>query len=516
VSCTALLFVLVLWKETPSWAQVAERFRSAPFFSASVYERGDPLSEPKLFELWSARGGRLRMRMGTQILFAHGGAVTRAFDVITRREVEPDQRATEYLRMLGIGEDFSLNTIARFFSGELIDVTPSLNADAAISEDLLVFDIQSPSTPEWLRIWALRESKLPVRVRVWNPLGYDCGEVVFSYSREQPDEFFDPEAFARALEQTPQRAVNLAYLHLRDPGGRPVTPADVYARSGRRMPALDPHWEGVRLFRRGAYEGAIEYLKRAIVQQPRRNWSRYLLGRCYFELREYEKALMAFSRLVELTPWSPYYCEKGKTLKKLGHHEEAAAEFKKALETLNSSTGYGLYVYADRKLEGRRARSQEQVVRLLGGKVRPTPVKDEKGRLTAFSSELIFKTKKDAPTSFDSFTFFWKSPRIDLFAKLEFALIKPDGTVVYSKISGDYWQSSAIRSDWSPDSLGADFSAFFSNPIRVRFRVSKGDVDFPDLHTFRFAFYRKKADGKIDWEKPFATIDAVRQTPNGQ
>ncbi|HQP98047.1 MAG TPA: hypothetical protein PLY86_06315, partial [bacterium] len=68
-----LLAAISLWMGGPNqatWAEVAERFRSIPFFSATVYFKEDALSEPIQFELWMGRGGKARMRYGKQVLFA--------------------------------------------------------------------------------------------------------------------------------------------------------------------------------------------------------------------------------------------------------------------------------------------------------------------------------------------------------------------------------------------------------------------------------------------------------------
>jgi len=70
----------------------------------------------------------------------------------------------------------------------------------------VVFDVELPGTPEWVRIWALRESRLPVRIRVWDPRDGETTDAVFEYSREQADEFFDPELSLSANKSTLREA----------------------------------------------------------------------------------------------------------------------------------------------------------------------------------------------------------------------------------------------------------------------------------------------------------------------
>ncbi|MBN2269811.1 MAG: hypothetical protein JXN61_04305 [Sedimentisphaerales bacterium] len=225
---------------TIAWADVTERFKSVPFFSAAIYIKDDVTNEPKQIELWMSRGGKARLRTGTQVIFGDQGKVTRAFDIKTRAKVEADEHAGFLLQKLGSAKEFSLDSVMKVvFGGRMEDVTPLINPDAVVSRDMVVFDIQSTISPEWLRIWALRESRLPVRIKVWDPRDGEGTDVVFSYSREQPDEFFDPNAFAGLLRDSRGNSrANLAYAYLKDPGGRRITPEDMFEDSGFHMPQI--------------------------------------------------------------------------------------------------------------------------------------------------------------------------------------------------------------------------------------------------------------------------------------
>jgi len=129
----------------------------------------------------------------------------------------------------------------------------------------------------------------------------------------------------------------------------------------------DLHWEAVKLFQRGQYKKAIENLEKAVEEMPKRNWSWYLIGRSHFELGNYQKAFETFSHLISFCPWGPYYYEKVKTLKKLEREDEAALEFKKALQILDSDKGYKLFVYADQMMAGKAPWSKEGIRRILLG-----------------------------------------------------------------------------------------------------------------------------------------------------
>jgi hypothetical protein len=127
-----------------------------------------------------------------------------------------------------------------FYKSQLVEITPEINSDATISQDLLVFDLHSTINPEWMRIWALRESKLPVRLRLWDPRDGECTDAFVTYEKQQPSEFFDHHKYEELLFDTSRTAgpsvVNLAYALLKDPGGRDYAPQNVTRGSEDNYP----------------------------------------------------------------------------------------------------------------------------------------------------------------------------------------------------------------------------------------------------------------------------------------
>jgi hypothetical protein len=219
-------FGQMLTGSSVAWAEVTQRFQSVPFFYASIYMKQDALEEPQQFELWMGKGGHARMRVGTQVIFGRDGRVTRAFDVRQRREVEADATAANIIGILGTSSEFSLETVIRSISGgKLVDVTPSVNPNATVGEDLAVFDAHSAVSPGWVRVYALRESRLPVGLRLWDPAEGFGVDVLITYAKEQRDVFFDPEAFAARLGEAKNSETALAYMFLEDAGGQNITPA---------------------------------------------------------------------------------------------------------------------------------------------------------------------------------------------------------------------------------------------------------------------------------------------------
>ncbi|MHC4943783.1 MAG: tetratricopeptide repeat protein [Planctomycetota bacterium] len=139
------------------------------------------------------------------------------------------------------------------------------------------------------------------------------------------------------------------------------------SRSSGRKIGTDLHREAVKLFQKGKYDACIENEEKEVARSPKRNWSWYILGRARYESGDVQGALEAFTRLVDQCPWGPYLYEKGRILKELGREEEGVAAHKKALEILDTETGYKSFQYADTKMEGKKPRSKKEIVRLLSG-----------------------------------------------------------------------------------------------------------------------------------------------------
>ena len=229
-TAAAILIVVMLVflsSPTPSWAQISEQFACVEFMAASIFYKEDGLADARHIELWMGRGGKVRVRVENQLIFGEKGRVLAAFDLKTQKQVEADQMAATILKMLGIEETFSMETILKGISrGKAVNQTPVLNPNAAISEDMVVFDMDTgeDNNPQWFRIWALKKSKLPVRIRMWDPRDASMVEMVLDYSRPQSEVFFDPKAFAAALTTIRTDQLNLAYLNLEDAGGRAYVP----------------------------------------------------------------------------------------------------------------------------------------------------------------------------------------------------------------------------------------------------------------------------------------------------
>jgi len=230
-----------------AWADVVEKFRSMSFYNAVFYIKENAASEPKQIELWVSSEHKARLRVDSQVLFAENGKISAGYnfkDRILLDEAQYDEMGEAIIQKLCLHQKLSLENIVKtLHKGELMETTPQINPDAMISKDLLVFDIDSNISPQWMRIWTLRESKLPVRLRMWDPRDGGCMDVMFTYEKQQPAEFFDSGKYKELLKEsghiTSRGRTNLAYAYLKDPGGRDYAPKDLFNKSGYHMPVIE-------------------------------------------------------------------------------------------------------------------------------------------------------------------------------------------------------------------------------------------------------------------------------------
>ena len=227
-------FLAPLWSGAgaPTWAQVVQRFDSAPGFSASVYVKARGDAEPAQVELWMGQGGKLRLRSGNQVVFGEKGRLIDTIQIAPPGQVSDSMAQArhtieEFIHNVGETEVFSFDTLIQAlpWDGRLSAPLPMENA--SISHDLVVFDLPNDRGPDWIRVWALRESRLPVRMLYWNPENAASIDVALAYANPQSKDFFDPAAFKAGLSQYQTPNQTAAYELLQDIEGRPLTPHDL-------------------------------------------------------------------------------------------------------------------------------------------------------------------------------------------------------------------------------------------------------------------------------------------------
>lgn len=226
----AFLFVVVfvflmMSQSRPTWAKVVWQFRSLSFFQATVYVKDHPLAETNQFDLWMGKGGKVRLRYGNQIVFADPNGIRAAYDVVYREKIKPKDDAAYIISLLKSTDTFSLEKVIHSLAGDISHLQVEPNYVNDVSGDLKIFVLDDPKSEEWIRIWTLQESLLPILLRKWNPRTRQSVEVVFSYLEQQPDSFFDPQAFEKILKDPTKGPEDLLYSYFKDPSGLPVLPS---------------------------------------------------------------------------------------------------------------------------------------------------------------------------------------------------------------------------------------------------------------------------------------------------
>ena len=178
-------------------ADITEQFESVPFFNLTIYLSYDTSAEAKKVEIWKSSDSRFRVHEDDKVIFAgfsNGEINTIAFDKTTKQPTNPMGYSSFLLGDLNSDERFSLDTIINIIPSEE-GITSVKTADTAASEETVVFEIKHKETPEWISIWALRESKLPVRMCFHDPRNGEFGDFFFDYSEQKDAKFFDPNSF---------------------------------------------------------------------------------------------------------------------------------------------------------------------------------------------------------------------------------------------------------------------------------------------------------------------------------
>jgi len=189
------------WNSSPpTWEQVAESFKAQDFASAAIYTKPNAAAQPEETELWLGRGGFARMHAGAAMIFAQGGQVTQAFDLQSGHPTAAGPAAIACLARASSKPEFTLDVILSAVAcGRVMETTRLVEPVETASADEAVFAIQSQTSPEVIRVWTGRRSRLPMRMRLDDPRSGGSVEAVFSYAKAPHDRFFDPAVFPERL-----------------------------------------------------------------------------------------------------------------------------------------------------------------------------------------------------------------------------------------------------------------------------------------------------------------------------
>ena len=220
LAVVVLVGFLILGSNPPTWAEIAESFRRADSYYATYYMKSCDWCSPSRVEFWRGSGGRYRILSEDIVAFGIKDEHLKAYNVKDRAESEPDPNMLTVLWHIDAIEETKTSFIESFFEahsdGDVVDTTALVHPDPIFSRDLVVFDAKSSGGYASIRLWALRESRLPIRILYRGQAGFYV-DVIIVYSKLQPERFFDPEAFATEMNKSYHMEDDLRYLFMEDP-----------------------------------------------------------------------------------------------------------------------------------------------------------------------------------------------------------------------------------------------------------------------------------------------------------
>lgn len=190
----------------PTWADVVEKFGAVHGLQADIYIEERAGGDPVHIALWMGQGGLTRMHAGHEISFGRQGRIVDSFlledEPLSPRIAAARNIVRGFVEAVGAADAFSLETLIAVLPGSTGELRVLESQATAPSHDLIVFDMAGEREALQVRIWALRRSRLPVRVLFRDPASGERVDVTLSYTDIQPGVFFDPLRFGEALDQS--------------------------------------------------------------------------------------------------------------------------------------------------------------------------------------------------------------------------------------------------------------------------------------------------------------------------
>jgi hypothetical protein len=217
-------------KKAPTWAEVVENFRTLDLSSATVHFKFYVnWSSPLHVELWAGQDDKFRILSGRSVVFGRFGDKEedlKAYNLANRAEGNLDPTTQKILMAFEAIDESRVDILEAILEGHsggtIVETTSLIHPNPVFSKDLVVFDAMSKSGRYLIRLWALRESRLPVRILYQGYAGWGHTDVIITYAKSQPEDFFDAEAFAAELEKPSAREIDLMYLFMKDPAGHTI------------------------------------------------------------------------------------------------------------------------------------------------------------------------------------------------------------------------------------------------------------------------------------------------------
>jgi tetratricopeptide (TPR) repeat protein len=186
------------------WGDVIRAMQRVEHFHAIAFEDSPNSADtPPIIRLdvFHQQPDKWRAQALGHVSFATTGGKPRTWNVEKGAWTGSGDRDPDILPTDFIERHEKLGTLgailAWFFDGKVPPGEPVKSDEVASGNGIDVFDYAKDASNRWLRIWVLRESKLPLKMHVYHPASDDFLLVTFDYSDPQPAAFFDADAFAK-------------------------------------------------------------------------------------------------------------------------------------------------------------------------------------------------------------------------------------------------------------------------------------------------------------------------------
>ena len=123
--------------------------------------------------------------------------------------------------------------LALVFRGKPPAGEPVKSGQAVAGQGMEVFDYAHDPNERWVRIWVMKESRLPIHMIVYQPDRNEAMRVVFDYTTPVPETCFDLRRFEKALaEKPPAKPEDVFRTGLEPIGAKPTTTQQVFDLKG--------------------------------------------------------------------------------------------------------------------------------------------------------------------------------------------------------------------------------------------------------------------------------------------
>ena len=231
-----------------AWADVVKAMDRVSHFHMIVFA-DDPRSadeKTKMFrmDLFYQQPDRWRAHGMGHVAFSVDGK-RQTWSVEKRKFAEKGDRAPDMFPREFVELHRKSGTLpavlASIFNGKVPAGEPVKSDEVSAAQGIDVFDYAQKASDTWVRIWVLRESKLPLKMHLFHPSSDEFTLVNFDYSDPQPQTFFDADAFARQAatlsDGDPYRHYSIGSTPVA--GARPRAADQVHAvEGGYRAPVV--------------------------------------------------------------------------------------------------------------------------------------------------------------------------------------------------------------------------------------------------------------------------------------